>query len=141
MATIDLDDKDPEEEAHEHNHENCDEDDSDEESEEEYNREDRVKCAKVYNKSIWKNVFRSKGMIYLATQAQTVFTVQTAGMMCEVKATGRWLASGTKQELIKEGYKKEYDSWKNKAQGDRITQLVIIGSDLDKQAISKCLDD
>jgi len=124
MATIDLDDKDPEEEAHEHNHENCDETNSDDESdsEEEYNREDRVKCAKVYNKSIWKNVFRSKGMIYIATQAQTVFTVQTAGMMCEVKATGRWLASGTKQDLIKEGYKKEYDSWKNKAQGDRMTQ-------------------
>jgi len=80
-------------------------------------------------------------MVYLATQAQSIFTWQTAGMMCEVKELGKWMATGTKEELYAKGHKEEYDSWKDKVQGDRKTQLVIIGSCLDRAAITKSLDD
>jgi len=80
-------------------------------------------------------------MIYVATQAQSIFTWQTAGMMCEVKELGKWVATGTKEELEAKGHIEEYNSWKDKVQGDRKTQLIIIGSGLDKAAICKCLDD
>merc|ERR1711939_626670 len=109
--------------------------------EEDFTLEDRIKCAKVFNHSAWKGVYRSKGMIYVASQPQSIFTWQSAGMMCEVKELGKWLATGTKEELIKKGHQEEYDSWKDKVQGDRKTQLVIIGSGLDVKAITKTLDD
>jgi len=116
---------------------NPDEDDP----EEDFTYDDRVKCAEVFNHSVWKGVYRSKGMVYVASQPQSIFTWQSAGMMCEVKELGKWLATGTKEELYKKGHQEEYDSWKDKVQGDRKTQLVIIGSELDKAGIIKSLDE
>merc|ERR1711912_9344 len=110
-------------------------------AEEDFTYEDRVKCAETYNHSVWKNVFRSKGMVYVATQAQSIFTWQTAGMMCEVKEIGKWVATGSMEVLQERGHMDEYNSWTDKAQGDRKTQLVVIGSGLDRAAISKSLDD
>merc|ERR1712203_977539 len=54
---------------------------------------------------------------------------------------GKWVATGTKEELYAKGHKEEYDSWKDKVQGDRKTQLVIIGSGLDVKGIRQSLDD
>jgi len=116
-------------------------DGEEDDAEEDFTYEDRVKCAETYNHSVWKNVFRSKGMAYVATQAQSIFTWQTAGMMCEVKEIGKWVATGTKEVLEERGHMDEYNSWKDKVQGDRMTQLVIIGSGLDKEAITKSLDE
>jgi len=62
-------------------------------------------------------------------------------MTNELKHLGRWLAAGSKDELLEKGHKEEYDSWTDKLQGDRLTQLVIIGSGLDKDGITKSLDD
>jgi len=149
-----LHDEESEQHQHVHNHaEEPKEDAKDEEKADEetkaddkeqggdFEREYRERMAKALGESVWKNVFRSKGMIYVATQAQNIFTWQTAGIMCEVKEMGKWLATQTKDELYEKGNKEEYDSWKDKVQGDRKTQLVIIGSGLDKQAITKSLDD
>lgn len=58
----------------------------------------RERMAKALGESVWKNVFRSKGMIYVASQAQNIFSWQTAGIMCEVKEMGKWLATQTKDE-------------------------------------------
>jgi len=113
----------------------------DDENEEDWGRGDREKASTVYNGSVWNNVIRSKGFIYVASQAQSIFTWQSAGMMCEVKHLGKWTATGTKDELYAEGHKEEYDSWKDKVQGDRKNQLVIIGSGLDREGITKSLDD
>merc|ERR1739848_175413 len=96
----------------EENEDAMDEEDAKKDAEEDFTYEDRVKCAEIYNHSVFKNVFRSKGMIYVATQAQSIFTWQTAGMMCEVKEMGKWLATQTKDELYANGNKEEYDSWK-----------------------------
>merc|ERR1712054_128312 len=106
-----------------------------------FEREFRERMAKALSESVWKNVFRSKGMIYVASQAQNIFSWQTAGIMCEVKEMGKWLATETKEELFKKGHKELYEKWENKVQGDRKTQLVIIGSGLDKQAIRASLDE
>merc|ERR1712050_553568 len=111
------------------------------EGEQTFNREEREQTSNTYNDSVFKNVFRSKGMLYVATQTDSIFTWQTAGIMCEVKHLGKWLGSGTKQELYDKGHQEEYDSWKDKVQGDRKTQLVIIGSGVEKDAITKALDD
>merc|ERR1711976_486868 len=80
-------------------------------------------------------------MIYLASQSDAMFTWQTAGIVNEIKHLGRWLASGTKEELEKKDAMDEYNSWTDKVQGDRKTQLVLIGSGLDKAGIIKSLDD
>lgn len=113
----------------------------DDEKSEDWGRGDREKASTVYNGSVWNNVIRSKGFIYVASQAQSIYTWQTAGMMCEVKELGKWTCTGTKDELYAEGHKEEYDSWEDKVQGDRKNQLVIIGSGLDREGITKCLDD
>merc|ERR1712151_321308 len=106
-----------------------------------YNREDRVKVVNKFNKSVFKNVYRSKGPIYVSSQIDGMFSWQTAGMVNEIKHIGKWLASGTKKQLFKEGFQEEYNAWTDKVQGDRKTQLVIIGSGLDRKGITKCLDD
>merc|ERR1712178_111673 len=79
---------------------NDDEETQAEEKQEEgdFEREFRERMAKALGESVWKNVFRSKGMIYVASQAQNIFSWQTAGIMCEVKEMGKWLATQTKDE-------------------------------------------
>merc|ERR1711912_153996 len=150
-----------EEEGHGHNHdhghkhpaegnevEGADKENAEEETQAEekqdqgdFEREYREKMSKALGESVWKNVFRSKGMIYVATQAQNIFSWQSAGIMCEVKEMGKWLATMTKDELFEKGHKELYEGWEDKVQGDRKTQLVIIGSGLDKQAIRASLDE
>jgi len=43
--------------------------------------------------------------------------------------------------LTEKGHKEDYDSWTDKVQGDRKTQLVVIGSGIDVKGITKALDD
>jgi len=106
-----------------------------------FTRAEREDVANKFNDSAFRNVYRSKGMIYLASQCNSMWTWQTAGIVNEIKHLGKWLASGTKEVLIEKGHQDEYDSWEDKKQGDRKTQLVIIGSQLDKEGITKMLDD
>jgi len=70
-------------------------DDEEEYNEKAFTREDREKTAAEYNASPFKNVFRSKGMIWVSSQIDAMFTMQTAGMVNEVRHLGKWLASGT----------------------------------------------
>jgi len=113
------------------------------EDEEDYKftKEERDKAAKAYNESSWNNVFRSKGMIYVGTQPDDIFTWQTSGIVNEIRHMGKWLATNTKDELYEKGNEADYKSWSDKIQGDRKTQLVIIGSGIDKAKVTKCLDD
>merc|ERR1712032_1771000 len=80
-------------------------------------------------------------MMYISSQINDIFIMQSAGMVNEIRRVGRWLASGSKKEVFQKGFAKDYNSWTDKVQGDRITQLVIIGSGLDKNGITKSLDD
>lgn len=50
------------------------------------------------------------------------------------------MGAQTKQELEMNGQREEYLEIKNRPQKDRVTQLVIIGVDLDKQYVSDRLD-
>jgi len=113
----------------------------DEEDEPYFTKEERLETAEIYKKSCWNNVFRSKGMIYLSSQTNQIFTWQTSGIVNETRHLGMWLATGTKEQIIEKGGKEDYDSWGDKLQGDRKTELVIIGSGIDKKALTKCLDD
>jgi len=150
--------EDEEDDHHDHNHDHMNIDDlkgeeavegddnaeaenTDKFEDEGFCREDREDCAKVYGESVWKNVFRSKGMIYIATQSDSIFTWQTSGIVNEIKHLGKWLSSASKEELFEKGHEEEYNSWEDKIQGDRKTQLVVIGSGLDKAGITKSLDD
>jgi len=72
-----------------------DEENQDDEEEQGFTREDREKAAAAFNVSPFKNVYRSKGMIWVSSQIDAIFTMQTAGMVNEVKHLGKWLASGT----------------------------------------------
>merc|ERR1711948_151777 len=88
-----------------------DEEEEEEEEEDAFNREEREQTANTYNDSCFKNLFRSKGMIYVASQPAAIFTWQTAGIMNDIKHLGKWLAAGTKEELYEKGHNAEYDSW------------------------------
>jgi len=57
--------------------------DSEEIGEEDDDRKQREMIVKAYNKSAWKNVYRSKGMFWVATQNESIFTWQQAGIVNE----------------------------------------------------------
>merc|ERR1712050_310624 len=106
-----------------------------------FTKEEREETSAAYNKSVWFNVFRSKGILYVASQTDTIFTWQTSGIVNEVKTLGKWLASGDKEELYEKGHQEDYDSWKDKVQGDRKSEIVIIGSGIDREGVIKALDE
>ena len=88
-----------------------------------------------------ENVIRCKGIVWLRDNNDMSYVFEQAGKQVQVYENGLWLASAPKRELKK--FLKEnpslMDDWDETA-GDRMTKLVFIGRDLDKDAISAELD-
>jgi len=130
---------DEDEEKHDEEKDGNDEEGVEEADEDDqgFTKQEREETSEIYNKSAWYNVFRSKGMVFLSSQPDQIFTWQTSGIMCETRYFNKWQATKTKEELIDDGRKEEYESWNDKIQGDRKTELVIIGSGIDKAGVTK----
>lgn len=103
-------------------------------------KEERTEAFKGYNKSCWSSVYRSKGIVWIASQEENIFTWSQAGLVNEINMIGNWLASKPTKELIQNGFKEEINSWKDKQIGDRRINMVIIGHNMDKKAITASLD-
>ena len=89
-----------------------------------------------------QGLVRAKGHFWLATRPDWVGEVSIAGAMCRVEGLGRWWAA------IQKSNWPDHDEWRNhmkkhwhKIWGDRRQELVFIGADMDKAAITTMLDD
>lgn len=101
---------------------------------------DRQKLDKVADN--WpKNIIRSKGLMWFQDEPEMAWILETTGRQISAGYSGAWLASAPKKEQEKvlsrdPEIKKNWDP----KYGDRMIKLVIIGTHLDKKAISDLLD-
>lgn len=168
VAELNKDDDDDDHDEHEHHHEHHHDDDDDDhdehehghhhhhehrhegESEDEYGigsfiyyrraAFDRQKLDQVADK--WpKNIIRSKGVMWFDDEPEMAWVWETTGRQIVAGYSGAWLASCPKKEQEKV-LKEDPELAKNwdEEYGDRMIKLVIIGTHLDKQAISDLLD-
>lgn len=160
---------DHEHEHHDHDHEDCDCDckngehdehcschhhhkhKHDGESEDEYGigsfvyyrrkAFDRIKLDEYASE--WpRNIIRSKGIIWFKDEPEMVYVLETSGRQIQAGYSGQWLASFPEEEIKRvleeePEMKKDWDE----TVGDRMIKLVIIGRHLDKEEISRRLDD
>ena len=101
---------------------------------------DRQKLDKVA--SAWpKNIIRSKGIMWFDDEPDMIYVLETTGRQIVAGVSGQWLATATKAEreqiLAQDPEMKK--NWDEKL-GDRMIKLCVIGTHLDKEAISKLLD-
>ncbi len=89
-----------------------------------------------------EGVLRSKGFFWLATRMEVGMIWSQAGIKAQVKPTGRWWATVPKENWPTDrriqGYVRE--RWRE-PYGDRRQELVFIGIEIDKTAISAALDE
>ena len=88
-----------------------------------------------------KNIIRSKGLMWFQDEPEMAWILETTGRQISAGYSGAWLASAPKKEQEKvlsrdPEIKKNWDP----KYGDRMIKLVIIGTHLDKKAISDLLD-
>ncbi len=87
-------------------------------------------------------VVRAKGFIWLATRNETAGLLSQAGPSLTIQGAGQWIAAHPwheQQQLLQES-PELLDRW-NEVYGDRQTELVLIGIDMNQQVIEAELDD
>ncbi|PTI83710.1 cobalamin biosynthesis protein CobW [Staphylococcus warneri] len=87
------------------------------------------------------NIVRAKGIVWLAQYNQVACLLSQAGSSCSIHPVTYWVASmsRTQQESILEERPDVVKEW-DIEYGDRHTQFVIIGTDIEKEEIVKSLD-
>ncbi|MBN2909338.1 GTP-binding protein [Polycladomyces sp. WAk] len=88
-----------------------------------------------------ETVVRAKGMMWLATRHDTAVLLSQAGPSIQVGPMGHWIAALEEEEMEKvlaaepETARRWHPIW-----GDRVTELVLIGVDMDRQQVERELD-
>nr|MCR5045112.1 cobalamin biosynthesis protein CobW [Treponema sp.] len=84
---------------------------------------------------------RSKGIMWFKDEPDMIWVLETTGRQIVAGYSGQWLATAPKdeQERVLESDPEMKKNWDEKL-GDRMIKLCIIGTHLDKEAISKQLD-
>ncbi|MBM7601459.1 G3E family GTPase [Virgibacillus halotolerans] len=91
-----------------------------------------------------KEILRAKGFFWLVTRNDVAGFLSQAGSMMTLEGAGRWLASYSEveQEALKVQDPTLFEDWDEQA-GDRMTELVFIGANMDKENIiyllNRCL--
>jgi len=99
-----------------------------------------------YIQSNWPtNVIRSKGIFWIASRPDQVLLWSQAGGSTKAEVYGKWWASVPFKERAKSAaYTENQDfiqkKW-DKIWGDRLNELVIIGQHLDKEKVTRELED
>lgn len=89
-----------------------------------------------------KGIIRTKGVIYFSSDRDMSYLFEQAGTQKKLTQAGLWFATAPEdelRELMKQepGLERDWDE----EYGDRMIKLVIIGRDIDREAIEKALDD
>ena len=89
----------------------------------------------------WPGVLRSKGFFWLATRMDWAGSYSQAGAACRTEAAGFWWAAVDKLEWPDEPEQSEEiaELWQE-PWGDRRQEIVVIGQDLDQDAITQKFD-
>lgn len=88
-----------------------------------------------------KNIIRSKGVLYFSQNRDMSLLFETAGHQMKVTEAGLWYATAPAEELeqlrrLDPSINRDWEEpW-----GDRMDKIVIIGRNLDREAISAMLD-
>ncbi len=88
-----------------------------------------------------ESVIRAKGVLYFSHNKDMSLLFEQAGVQKSIKEAGYWYATAPEEELI-ELFKQEpglLRDWDEKY-GDRMDKIVFIGKDMDREAITKALD-
>lgn len=92
-------------------------------------------------RTAWPGVLRSKGFFWLATRMDWAGSYSQAGAACRTEAAGFWWAAVEKAEWPDDPEQcEEIAKLWQKPWGDRRQEIVIIGQDLDRAAITAKLD-
>ncbi|SFI81668.1 GTP-binding protein [Thermoflavimicrobium dichotomicum] len=88
-----------------------------------------------------EEIVRAKGMIWLATRPSYAFSLSQAGPSIQIGLMGKWVADlpQSEQEAILQEQPELQESW-DERWGDRMTEMVFIGIDLDRERIVRELD-
>lgn len=86
-------------------------------------------------------IIRAKGFFWLVTRNDMAGLLSQAGSMMTLEGAGRWLASYSEeeQEELKAQDPALFENWDEQS-GDRMTELVFIGSNMEKEAIMNSLN-
>lgn len=89
-----------------------------------------------------KEILRAKGFFWLVTRNDVAGFLSQAGSMLTLEGAGRWLASYSEaeQEALSVQDPSLFEDWDEQT-GDRMTELVFIGSEMDKEGIIRSLYD
>lgn len=87
------------------------------------------------------NIIRAKGIVWIATQNNAAFMLSQAGKSLNVSVYGYWLATASNEyiEQVLDANPTLQKNW-DKDYGDRMTELVLIGTNLNQSQIEKQLD-
>lgn len=88
------------------------------------------------------SVIRAKGVCYFSEERDMSYLFEQAGVQKKLTACGRWYATAPEEELEmlmarEPGLMRDWDP----EYGDRMQKIVFIGRDMDREAISRALDD
>mmetsp|Transcript_17549 Transcript_17549/g.36857 ORF Transcript_17549/g.36857 Transcript_17549/m.36857 type:complete len:510 (-) Transcript_17549:88-1617(-) len=103
-------------------------------------------CSEQKSQSVFKNVFRSKGFIWIAGKDDYMGEWSQAGVIVTISNSGRWYAADPEEmDALDEETKAEVlaDFDDDPKVGDRRQELVFIGNfqdDKEKEAIKTALD-
>ena len=88
-----------------------------------------------------KSVIRAKGLCYFENEDKMCYLFEQAGKQFELKNCGQWYATMPEDELEKflAMNPQLRQDWDEKY-GDRMQKIVFIGQGLDKEAITKEMD-
>lgn len=86
-------------------------------------------------------VVRAKGFLWLAPWNDVCVLLSQAGTSVSIQAAGRWIASYPEED--RQLFLQEEGTWREKwdeTYGDRMTELVFIGIDMNADDIARSLD-
>lgn len=89
-----------------------------------------------------RNIIRSKGVLYFSNNLEMSYLFEQAGVQTNLRQAGYWCATAPADELAEmmrndPQLRRDWDD----VYGDRMVKLVIIGQNLDHEAIVRKLDD
>ena len=89
-----------------------------------------------------KNVIRSKGVLYFRENRSMSYLYEQAGKQQTLREAGLWYATAPQEELVQlmqedPSFMRDWDP----EYGDRMIKIVFIGQNMDKEALTRELDD